>query len=77
MCSWNKIKNTTISLPIKTDDSKAPIIDSSHKYNDDGYIPDWEFMSRYVKAIEKELIADAVKKKDEIIEKTKEIVNKD
>ena len=77
MCSWNKIKNTTISLPIKTDDSKAPIIDSSRKYNDDGYIPDWEFMSRYVKAIEKEVIADAVKKKDEIIEKTKEIVNKD
>ena len=77
MCSWNKIKNTTISLPIKTDDSKAPIIDSSRKYSADGYIPDWEFMSRYIKAIEKEVIADAVKKKDEIIEKTKEIVNKD
>lgn len=74
---WDKVKRCDISLPIKTDDNGNPLIDSRKSYNADGYIPDWEFMAKYSSAIEKEVIADAVKKKDEIIEKTKEIVNKD
>ena len=37
---------------------------------------DWDFMEKYIKAIEKIVIADVVKYKDEAIKKTKEIVNK-
>jgi hypothetical protein len=34
----------------------------------------WVFMEKYIKAIEKVVIADVVKYKDEIIAKTKEVV---
>lgn len=37
--------------------------------------PDQEFMEKYIKAIEKVIIADVVKFKEEMIEKTKDIVN--
>ena len=74
---WDKVKMCSIILPIKTDDSGNPVIDNTKAYSPEGYIPDWDFMSRYAKVIEKKVIAEAVKKKDEIIEKTKEIVNKD
>ena len=64
-------------LPVLEDENGNPIIDSENKYHQDGYIPDWDFMEKYIRVSEKEVIADLVKKKDEIIEKTKEIVNKD
>ena len=48
-----------------------------HKYHPDGYIPDWDFMEKYIRAIEKVVIADVVKYKDEVIAKTKEIISKD
>lgn len=38
--------------------------------------PDWTYMEKYIRAIEKIVIKDVVKYKDEVIEKTKEIVNK-
>ena len=72
-----KIKKEKIMLPVLEDENGNPIIDSENKYHQDGYIPDWDFMEKYIRVSEKEVIADLVKKKDEIIEKTKEIVNKD
>ena len=74
MCSWKKIKDDTLSLPIQTDKNNNPLIDPKHKYHPDGYIPDWDFMEKYIKAIEKVVIADVVKYKDKTIAKTKEIV---
>jgi hypothetical protein len=59
MCSWNKIKDITILLPVKNSEEI-----------------DWSFMERYIRAIEKVVIADVVKYKDQMIEKTKEIVEK-
>ena len=74
MCSWNKIKNDMLSLPIQTDIEGNPIIDTECKYHPDGYIPDFDFMEKYIKAIEKIVVADVVKYKDSVISKTKEVV---
>lgn len=68
------IENMPISLPIQTDAKSNPIIDADYKYHPDGYIPDWEFMEKYIKAIEKIVIADVVQYKDAMISKTKEVV---
>ena len=64
----------SVSLPIQTDINNNPIIDSECKYHPDGYIPDWDFMESYIRAIEKTVIADVVKYKDAVISKTKEAV---
>ena len=71
---WKLAKDCKILLPICTDAANNPIIDSAKTYHPDGYVPDWDFMSRYIRAIEKIVIKDVVKYKDEMIQKTKEIV---
>ena len=60
----NRVENDYIPLPIRTDDNNMPIIDSRCKYHHDGYIPDWDFMEKYIKAIEKTVISNVVKYKD-------------
>lgn len=57
MCSWNKIKDLSIKLPVK----------GTEEIN-------WEYMEKYIRAIEKVVIKDVVKYKDDVIQKTKEIV---
>ena len=64
----------SVSLPIKQDENGNPVIDPERNHHPEGYIPDWEFMERYIRAIEKIVIADVVKYKDEVIEKTKMVV---
>lgn len=64
----------SVSLPIQTDINNNPIIDSECKYHPDGYIPDWDFMEKYIRAIEKTVIADVVKFKDDVIANTKEVI---
>lgn len=73
MCSWNKIQDLSLCLPIQTDDSGKPVIDAGKTYSPDGYIPDWEYMEKYIKATEKEIIKEVVMYKDEVIAKAKEI----
>lgn len=73
MCSWNKIQDLPLYLPIQTDDSGKPVIDAGKTYSPDGYIPDWEYMEKYIKATEKEIIKEVVMYKDEVIAKAKEI----
>ena len=68
------VSNTTPLLPIQTDEDNNPVIDPERKHHPDGYIPDWDFMEKYIRAIEKVVIADVVKYKDEVIAKTKETV---
>ena len=63
-----------VMLPIQVDINNNPKTDPTHKYHKDGYIPDFEFMERYIKAMQKVVIVDVVKYKDEVIEKTKSIV---
>ena len=74
MGTWNKIKELFVLLPIQTDDNNTPVIDQNHTYHPDGYIPDWTYMEKYIRAIEKVVIKDVVGYKDSIIAKTKEIV---
>lgn len=38
-------------LPIKRDSKEMPIIDETHTYSPEGYIPDWEYMDRYIKTL--------------------------
>ncbi len=71
---WKVAKDCVLSLPIQTDEENNPIIDTECKYHPDGYIPDWDFMEKYIKAIEKIVIADVVRYKDAMISKTKEVV---
>lgn len=70
----DELRNYKFILPIQTDSNNKPIVDETHTYNPNGYIPDWTYMEKYIRAIEKVVIKDVVDYKDSIIEKTKEIV---
>lgn len=72
----SKYKQLMLKLPIQTDEDNNPIIDPDKTYHKDGYIPDWDFMEKYIKAIEKIVIADVVKYKDEVIETTKRLLDR-
>ena len=39
--------------------------------------PDWDYMEKYIRALEKTVIADVVKYKDQVIQATKEVVAKE
>ena len=68
-----RVENDDILLPIQISHDGKPIIDPDRTYHPDGYIPDWEYMEKYIKATEKEIIKEVVLYKDEVIEKAKEI----
>lgn len=70
----DELRDYTFILPIQTDTNNTPVIDQNHTYHPDGYIPDWTYMEKYIRAIEKVVIKDVVDYKDSIITKTKEIV---
>ena len=72
---WKIAKDCVLFLPIQTDTANNPIIDPKNKYHPEGYIPDWSFMEKYIRAIEKVVIKDVVDWKDEEIKKTIEIVS--
>ena len=72
---WDKVQKTNVSLPIQTDSSNHPVIDPTRKYHPEGFVPDWDYMEKYIRAMEKVVIRDVVVWKDEMIEKTKMVVN--
>lgn len=39
------------TLPIQRNDYGEPIVDDTHKYSPQGYIPDWKWMEHYIKAL--------------------------
>lgn len=45
------MQNTVIKLPVLIDSSVSYIIDDSHLFSDEGYIPDWQFMEDYIKSL--------------------------
>ena len=69
----DRVENDDILLPIQTNHDEKPIIDPDRTYHPDGYIPDWDYMEKYIKATEKEIIKEVVLYKDEVIAKAKEI----
>lgn len=46
-----RIENTMLKLPIVLNKDQSPFIDSSCKYSDEGYVPDWQFMENYIKSL--------------------------
>ena len=40
-----------IKLPIQHNADGTPYIDSNCTYSEDGYVPDWQFMEDYIKAL--------------------------
>ena len=51
MCSWERIKNDVVQLPIQHNSDGTPVIDADKTYSDEGYVPDWQFMEDYIKAL--------------------------
>ena len=49
---------TTPPLPIQIDENGNPIIDPSHQYHEDGYIPDWKYMQDHIAELEQDHIAE-------------------
>lgn len=47
----DRIKSTTLKLPIALNDDGTPYVDETHKFSDDGYVPDWTFMENYIKSL--------------------------
>ncbi len=43
-------KDFTIKLPVKQD-KNGIVYDTTHEFSDEGYIPDWEWMDNYMKAL--------------------------
>ena len=39
------------TLPIKHNVDGTPFIEETHKYSEEGYVPDWRFMENYIKAL--------------------------
>lgn len=39
------------TLPIQRNSNGEPIIDDTHKYSKQGFIPDWQWMENYIKAL--------------------------
>ena len=48
----DNLSNLVIKLPVLHNDDDSIYIDSEKKYSEDGYIPDWKYMSDYMKSIE-------------------------
>lgn len=46
-----KFGKSIIKLPVQYSKDGTPLIDDTHKYSDEGYIPDWKFMDGYIKAL--------------------------
>lgn len=47
----DRIKNTLIKLPIKRNIDRTEFIDDTKKYSDEGYVPDWQWMEKYIKSL--------------------------
>lgn len=71
--SYKKIQKDSFYLPIKIDDKTNPVIDIECRYHKNGFIPDFDYMEKYIRAIQKKVIADVVNYKDTIIKYAKKL----
>lgn len=44
-------KDFNIKLPIKYNSDGTPFLDNKCKFSKDGYVPDWDFMEKYMKSL--------------------------
>ncbi len=47
----DKIKDTILLLPIVYNQNGKPKIDNERKYSTEGFIPDWDYMEKYISAL--------------------------
>lgn len=47
-----RMKFSKIKLPISCDDSDNPIIDPSKRFSEEGFIPDWDYMEKFIKKLD-------------------------
>jgi hypothetical protein len=47
----DRVKDTIVKLPYKRNDDGTPVIDDLYRYSDEGYVPDWEYMVKYIKSL--------------------------
>lgn len=47
----DRIQETMMKLPIQHNPDGTPYIDCNCIYSEDGYVPDWQFMEDYMKAL--------------------------
>lgn len=45
------LRETEVKLPIQHNSDGSTRFDISHRYSDEGYIPDWQFMEDYIKSL--------------------------
>lgn len=64
----DKLPTMKIWLPILIDNGKE-IIDSSLKYSSEGYIPDWNYMDKYIDAMTYNLLNNLINEKNSQIDK--------
>lgn len=52
--SWTgeRLKNSELLLPIKTNENGSAIIDAKKTFSDEGYIPDWDYMEEFIERLE-------------------------
>lgn len=59
-----EISRMVLKLPICKNEDGEPIIDSSHKYSEEGYIPDFKWMENYIKTLKYKPLTTANVKMD-------------
>lgn len=47
----DRIKKTIIKLPIVKNTDNSPVIDESKHFSEKGYLPDWNWMEKYIKSL--------------------------
>lgn len=48
----DNLKTLRLPLPVQNNQDGTPYIDIEKKYSDNGFIPDWKYMTEYMKSIE-------------------------
>ena len=45
------LKETEVNLPVQHNSDGTVLIDKTHRFSDEGYVPDWQFMEDYIKSL--------------------------
>lgn len=46
-----RMAKSKLNLPVLRDEQGNPLIDTTYKYSDEGFTPDWEWMEAYIKTL--------------------------
>lgn len=46
-----KYSSEAIDLPVQRNADGAPVVDGTHRFHPEGYVPDWQFMENYIRSL--------------------------